>query len=157
MGGGPCRSGGELQKEFVRARHMTYCQNAVRGDILTTSREARNNTIFGEAGNSLAAHPEKRRYSFEQYMMLLQNNEQRLEYDHGDIYAMAGSSANHAAISAKTMGLEKPCIIRLAYPTKLFNRACTILGSTSITHFIHICYHKLLHSRGPMHVIFFNG
>lgn len=33
-------------------------------------------------------------------MMLLQNNEQRLEYDHGDIYALAGSSANHAAISA---------------------------------------------------------
>lgn len=48
----------------------------------------------------LAAHPEKRRYSFEQYITLLQNNEQRLEYDHGDIYAMAGSSANHAAISA---------------------------------------------------------
>jgi Uma2 family endonuclease len=48
----------------------------------------------------LAANPEKRRYSFEQYMALLQNNDQRLEYDHGDIYAMAGSSANHAAISA---------------------------------------------------------
>jgi Uma2 family endonuclease len=48
----------------------------------------------------LAANPEKRRYSFEQYITLLQNNEQRLEYDHGDIYAMAGSSANHAAISA---------------------------------------------------------
>lgn len=48
----------------------------------------------------LAADPEKLRYSFEQYVMLLQNNEQRLEYDHGDIYAMAGSSANHAAISA---------------------------------------------------------
>ena len=48
----------------------------------------------------LAANPEKRRYSFEQYITLLQNNEQRLEYDHGDIYALAGSSANHAAISA---------------------------------------------------------
>ena len=48
----------------------------------------------------LAADPEKPRYGFEQYVMLLQNNEQRLEYDHGDIYAMAGSSANHAAISA---------------------------------------------------------
>ena len=33
-------------------------------------------------------------------MTLLQQNEQRLEYDHGDIYALAGSSANHAAISA---------------------------------------------------------
>ncbi|HYK85818.1 MAG TPA: hypothetical protein VEV19_10645 [Ktedonobacteraceae bacterium] len=33
-------------------------------------------------------------------MMLLQNNEQRLEYDHGDISALTGSSANQAAISA---------------------------------------------------------
>ncbi|MDQ6659900.1 MAG: Uma2 family endonuclease [Chloroflexota bacterium] len=48
----------------------------------------------------LAANPEKRRYSFEQYITLLRNNDQRLEYDHGEIYAMAGSSANHAAISA---------------------------------------------------------
>ena len=48
----------------------------------------------------LAANPEKRRYSFEQYIRLLRNNDQRLEYDHGEIYAMAGSSANHAAISA---------------------------------------------------------
>ena len=48
----------------------------------------------------LAANPEKRRYSFEQYITLLRSNDQRLEYDHGEIYAMAGSSANHAAISA---------------------------------------------------------
>ena len=48
----------------------------------------------------VAANPEKRRYSFEQYLTLLRNNDQRLEYDHGEIYAMAGSSANHAAISA---------------------------------------------------------
>ena len=48
----------------------------------------------------LAANPEKRHYNFEQYITLLRNNEQRLEYDHGEIYAMAGSSANHAAISA---------------------------------------------------------
>src|SRR5579864_983572 len=49
---------------------------------------------------SLAANPKRRRYSLEQYMTLLRNNDQRLEYDHGTIYAMAGSSANHAAISA---------------------------------------------------------
>src|SRR5579864_4314785 len=49
---------------------------------------------------SLAANPKRRRYSLEQYMTLLRNNEQRLEYDHGEIYAMADSSANHAAISA---------------------------------------------------------
>ena len=49
---------------------------------------------------SLAAHPERRRYSFDQYITLLRNSEQRLEYDHGEIYALAGSSANHAAISA---------------------------------------------------------
>lgn len=48
----------------------------------------------------MAANPKKKRYSFEQYRTLLQNNDQRLEYDHGDIYALAGSSANHAAISA---------------------------------------------------------
>ncbi len=48
----------------------------------------------------MAANPEKRRYSFKQYMTLLRNNDQRLEYDHGEIYALAGSSANHAAISA---------------------------------------------------------
>ena len=48
----------------------------------------------------MVAHPEKRRYSFEQYITLLRNSEQRLEYDHGDVYAMAGSTANHTAISA---------------------------------------------------------
>ncbi len=50
----------------------------------------------------MAANPEKRHYSIAQYLTLLQNNDQRLEYDHGVIYAMAGSSANHAAISANT-------------------------------------------------------
>ncbi len=49
---------------------------------------------------SAMAHLEGRDYSFEQYMRLLRNSEQRLEFDHGEIYAMAGSSANHAAISA---------------------------------------------------------
>ena len=49
---------------------------------------------------SLAANPKRRRYNLEQYLTLLRNNEQRLEYDHGEIYALAGSSANHAAISA---------------------------------------------------------
>ena len=48
----------------------------------------------------VVANPERRHYTFEQYLMLLRNNDQRLEYDHGEIYAMAGSSANHAAISA---------------------------------------------------------
>lgn len=48
----------------------------------------------------MVANPKKRRYSFEQYLTLLRNNDSRLEYDHGEIYAMAGSSANHAAISA---------------------------------------------------------
>ena len=64
----------------------------------------------------LAANPEKRRYSFEQYRTLLRNNEQRLEYDHGDVYALAGSSANHAAISANmwralddALGEESTC------------------------------------------------
>jgi Uma2 family endonuclease len=47
----------------------------------------------------MAANPEKKRYTFEQYLLLLQNGKQRLEYDHGDIYAMAGSTSNHARIS----------------------------------------------------------
>lgn len=49
-------------------------------------------------------------------MMLLQNSEQRLEYDHGYIYAMAGSTANHTAISANmwrvlddALGEDTPC------------------------------------------------
>jgi Uma2 family endonuclease len=50
----------------------------------------------------LAGKSEKPRYSFEQYLTFLRNTDQRLEYDHGEIYAMAGSSANHAAISANT-------------------------------------------------------
>lgn len=76
----------------------------------------------------MVANPRKRHYSFEQYITLLQNNEQRLEYDHGDIYAMAGSSANHAAISANmwralddVLGENTPCraymvdrVVRLA-------------------------------------------
>src|SRR5947209_3884868 len=64
----------------------------------------------------MVANPEKRRYSFEQYLTLLQNNDQRLEYDHGEIYPMTGSSANHAAISANmwrtlddVLGEDTPC------------------------------------------------
>ena len=48
----------------------------------------------------MSANPEKLHYSFEQYLTLLHNSKQRLEYDHGDIYALAGSSANHADTSA---------------------------------------------------------
>ncbi|MEO8971508.1 MAG: hypothetical protein ABI406_07915 [Ktedonobacteraceae bacterium] len=48
----------------------------------------------------MAANPEKRRYSFEQYLTLLRNNDQRLEYDHGEIYAMAGSSAKSSSSAA---------------------------------------------------------
>ncbi len=64
----------------------------------------------------MAANPERQRYSFEQYLTLLRNTDQRLEYDHGEIYAMAGSSANHAAISANmwralddALGEDTPC------------------------------------------------
>ncbi len=49
---------------------------------------------------SLSANLERQHYSFEQYLALLQSSKQRLEYDHGYIYALAGSSANHADISA---------------------------------------------------------
>lgn len=37
--------------------------------------------------------------TFEDALSLLQISTQRLEFDHGEISAMAGSSANHAAIS----------------------------------------------------------
>lgn len=48
----------------------------------------------------MAANPEKTHYSFEQYLLMLQNGEGRMEYDHGEIYAMAGSTSNHASLSA---------------------------------------------------------
>jgi Uma2 family endonuclease len=64
----------------------------------------------------MALNPEKRYYTFEQYLMLLRNSDQRLEYDHGEIYVMAGSSANHAAISGnvyvaldQALGDDGPC------------------------------------------------
>ncbi|MEO7021032.1 MAG: Uma2 family endonuclease [Ktedonobacteraceae bacterium] len=64
----------------------------------------------------MATNPEKKLYSFKQYLMLLRNSKQRLEYNHGDIYLMAGSSANHAAISFNmcraledALGDDVPC------------------------------------------------
>ncbi len=47
----------------------------------------------------MATNPEKKYYTFDQYLLLLQNSDKRMEYDHGEIYLMAGSSANHARIS----------------------------------------------------------
>lgn len=48
----------------------------------------------------MAVHPQKKHYTFEQYLVFLQNGEGRLEYDHGEITFMAGVTANHATISA---------------------------------------------------------
>jgi Uma2 family endonuclease len=47
----------------------------------------------------MAANPERKYYSLQQYMTMLRNSERRLEYDRGDIYAMAGGSANHVRLS----------------------------------------------------------
>lgn len=47
----------------------------------------------------MATHPKRQYATFEEYLALLRSSNQRLEFDHGEIYAMAGSSANHAAIS----------------------------------------------------------
>lgn len=47
----------------------------------------------------MAANPEKPYYSLQQYLTMLHNSERRLEYDHGEIYAMAGGSANHVRLS----------------------------------------------------------
>lgn len=47
----------------------------------------------------MATNPENRRYTLEQYLMMLQNSERRMEYDHGEIFVMVGSSANHVRIS----------------------------------------------------------
>ncbi|MGH2479531.1 MAG: Uma2 family endonuclease [Ktedonobacteraceae bacterium] len=48
----------------------------------------------------MAANPEEHRYyTYEQYLLLLQNGEQRAEYDHGEVSFMAGSTSNHARIS----------------------------------------------------------
>ena len=47
----------------------------------------------------MATQPKRQPYTFEEYLSLLRSSSQRLEFDHGEIYAVAGSSANHAAIS----------------------------------------------------------
>lgn len=64
----------------------------------------------------MATQPKRRHYTFEEYLSLLRSSNQRLEFDHGEIYAMAGSSANHAAISFNTcralddaLGDASPC------------------------------------------------
>ncbi len=76
----------------------------------------------------MATQPRRRLSTFEEYLSLLQRSNQRLEFDHGEIYAMAGSSANHAAISFNmcralddALGDTSPCrayvadrVVRLA-------------------------------------------
>ncbi|HEY1348957.1 MAG TPA: Uma2 family endonuclease [Ktedonobacteraceae bacterium] len=64
----------------------------------------------------MATQPERWHYTIEEYLSLLQVSNQRLEFDHGEIYAMAGSSANHAAISFnmcraldEALGGASPC------------------------------------------------
>jgi len=47
----------------------------------------------------MASDPRRRSSTFEEYLSLLRNSNRRLAFDHGEISAMAGSSANHAAIS----------------------------------------------------------
>ncbi len=76
----------------------------------------------------MPANQEKKYYSFEQYMLLLQNSDKRIEYDSGYIYALAGSTANHTKISMNmgnalddALGEDTPCetyvvdrVVRLA-------------------------------------------
>ncbi len=88
----------------------------------------------------LAANPEKRRYSFEQYITLLRNNDQRLEYDHGEIYAMAGSSANHAAISANmwralddALGEDATCRAYMVDPIVRLTPDVTVMPDVVVT------------------------
>jgi Uma2 family endonuclease len=65
----------------------------------------------------MAANPENQYYTFQEYLTMLQNGERRLEYDHGEIYAMAGSSPNHVRISFNmcralddALGEETTCV-----------------------------------------------
>ena len=60
----------------------------------------------------MAIQPKRQHYTFEEYLSLLRSSSQRLEFDHGEIYAMAGSSANHAALSfnmCRALGEDSMC------------------------------------------------
>ncbi len=44
-------------------------------------------------------------YSYEQYLMALEDSDLKLEYCHGEIYAMAGGTPQHAALAVATAAL----------------------------------------------------
>src|SRR6266700_2750790 len=47
----------------------------------------------------MATNPEQQRMSFEQYLLLVSNSDQRYEYYNGEVRLMAGGSSNHATIA----------------------------------------------------------
>src|SRR6266568_679169 len=47
----------------------------------------------------MATNPEQQRMSFEQYLLLVSNSDQRYEYYDGEVRLMAGGSSNHATIA----------------------------------------------------------
>src|SRR6266705_2023285 len=47
----------------------------------------------------MATNPEQQRMSFEQYLLLVSNSDQRYEYYDGELRLMAGGSSNHATIA----------------------------------------------------------
>ena len=72
--------------------------------------------------------------------MLLQNSEQRLEYDHGYIYAMAGSTANHTAISANmwrllddALGEDTPCRAYMVNRVVRLSSEVTVMPDVVVT------------------------
>src|SRR5438128_247331 len=64
----------------------------------------------------MATNPEQQRMSFEQYLLLVSNSDQRYEYYDGEVRLMAGGSSNHAAIALnfgvaldQTLDDDAPC------------------------------------------------
>jgi Uma2 family endonuclease len=49
-------------------------------------------------------------YSYEQYLMALEDSELKLEYCHGEIYAMAGGTPQHAGLAANAIGMLRQAL-----------------------------------------------
>lgn len=47
----------------------------------------------------MAANPEKKLYTMQQYITMLQDSDQKIEYDHGEIHVREFSTSNHVRIS----------------------------------------------------------
>jgi Uma2 family endonuclease len=88
----------------------------------------------------MATRPEGRHFTFEEYLLLLRGSNQRLEFDRGEIYAMAGSSANHAAILFNmcralddALGADSPCRAYVADRVVKLQENLTVMPDVVVT------------------------